>query len=61
MFDKYIKIEEEENSKRIPLKESLPLIRCTFPKPCGKCWYCLEHKKLALAIQGKHPKHNGNK
>lgn len=19
-----------------------PTIRCTYPTPCGRCWYCLE-------------------
>lgn len=25
----------------------LPLIRCTQPTPCGHCWYCNEHAKVA--------------
>jgi 7-cyano-7-deazaguanine synthase in queuosine biosynthesis len=39
--------------KPLPL---VPLIRCTLPTPCGRCWYCLQRKsgwpKLGLYQAG---------
>jgi hypothetical protein len=32
------------------MSEPVPLIRCTMPKPCGHCWYCLKHARTFPAV-----------